>query len=99
MKTKIWLNTEEIKEIKEILFLFKNIKKVVIFWSRAKWNYKRWSDIDLAILLNNKNDNIWKISDKLNNETLLPYKFDIKNYNTISNKDLKNHIDRVWIEI
>jgi len=97
----IWLKKEEISQIENTLSEFQDLKKVILFWSRAKWNYKKWSDIDLVLFFkdNNKENTIWKISDKLNNETILPYIFDIKNYNTIENKELKNHINSVWIEL
>lgn len=42
-----------------------------------------------------KQNNISHISYLLNEETIMPYKFDVLNYATISNKYLVNNIDRV----
>ena len=33
----------------------------------------------------------------LNEETTMPYNFDIVNYETITNEELTNHIDRVGV--
>jgi len=35
----------------------------------------------------------------LNQESLIPYQFDIINYNTIDNEELREHIDRVGVVI
>jgi hypothetical protein len=35
----------------------------------------------------------------LNEETLLPYKFDVLDYDKIDNRQLKEHITRAGIEI
>lgn len=93
---KFGLPDELILDIKKVFNKF-NIDDVHIFGSRAKGNYKNGSDIDLAIM-NNINDNelskiIYEI-DELNS----PYKFDILIYNNITNKDLKEHIQRVGIK-
>ena len=97
--TKIWINNNQLKEIKRVLSHINNLKKTVLFWSRAKGTYKEWSDVDIAVFFDNKEDLTWQVNDKLNNETLIPYKFDVINYDNITNKNLKDHIDRVWIEI
>ncbi|RLA06375.1 MAG: nucleotidyltransferase domain-containing protein [Gammaproteobacteria bacterium] len=71
-----------------------NIETAIIFGSRAKGNYNRGSDIDITV-----NSNAIRVSDALNNETNLPYFFDVLNMNDIKNKNLKEHIDRVGIKI
>ena len=76
------------------------IKEAYIFGSRAKGNYKNGSDVDIVIKDNDINSNL--ISNKsyyLNEETIMPYKFDVINYNTIVNKDLIEHINRIGIKI
>jgi predicted nucleotidyltransferase len=73
-----------------------SIEKVILYGSRAKGNYKNGSDVDLTILGENLSEDI--ISDLnafLNEETNMPYYFDLVNYNTLTNKALINHIDRV----
>jgi predicted nucleotidyltransferase len=76
-----------------------SIDEAVLFGSRAKGNFQLASDVDIALkgtLLNFRI--ISHISYLLNEETNLPYKFDILNYESI-NKDLIDHIDRVGIVI
>lgn len=76
------------------------IEEAVIFGSRAKGNFTNGSDVDIALKGNGINHQlINRISDYLNEETLMPYRFDILNYHTISNHDLIAHIDRVGITV
>jgi len=74
------------------------IEKAVIFGSRAKGNYKEGSDVDIAVWTLS-NDTALQLWGNLNDKTLLPYKFDVLNYNKIDNSDLKDHIQRMGIEI
>jgi len=77
---------------------FPEIKKAVIFGSRAKGNYKPGSDVDIAVWTTDA-DTLGKLYVALNDDTLLPYKFDILNYDTINNPDLKQQIDVSGVEI
>ena len=74
-----------------------NIKKVILFGSKARNDYKYNSDIDLAIIFTS-NDNYIKILTKLENLNTL-YKFDIIDYNKITNIKLKEEIDKDGIII
>ncbi len=70
------------------------IDKVILFGSRAMGNYKRSSDIDLAIIGDSVDTRIIAILlDDLNEEFPIPYFFDVIHYQKISNKELKKHID------
>jgi uncharacterized protein len=76
-----------------------NVEEVVLFGSRAKGNFKRGSDIDLAILgsevtLATIND----ISTKID-ELYLPYTFDFIIHNHVDSDDLLAHIHRVGISL
>lgn len=76
-----------------------NIEKAILFGSRARGNYKYNSDIDLAIIFtNNDSDNYIKILTKLE-ELYTLYKFDIIDYNKITNIKLKEEIDKDGIII
>jgi len=92
------LKEGDIEQIIQVLANCIEIKKAVVFGSRAKGNYKAGSDIDLAIWSENAGA-VLKTDGKLNDETLLPYQFDLVNYDTINNEALKEHIDRIGIEI
>jgi predicted nucleotidyltransferase len=79
---------------------FPEIEEVVLFGSRAKGNYKKGSDVDLAI----KGDRITyeitaRFADCLNEEKPLPYFFDVVHYEAIAEPKLKAHIDRVGVNL
>ena len=74
---------------------FTEIEKAIIFGSRAMGNYKKGSDIDIAITGKNINDKIvTRLSSILNQELPIPYFIDVVDYNSITNNDLKKHIDK-----
>ena len=85
---------KDINYIKETLSKFSEIEKGIIFGSRAMGNYKKGSDIDLALIGENITNNIlFKVDDYLNEVYPIPYFFDVIHYENISNTKLKNHID------
>jgi predicted nucleotidyltransferase len=76
------------------------IDRAVIFGSRAKGTNKPSSDVDIAIYGDSITfDTISSLHSSLEEQGPLPYFFDIINYSSINNKELKNHIDRVGIVI
>ena len=88
------------RTVNELLEFFKKkaeIQKVIIYGSRAKGTYKNGSDIDFAIWITDEG----KLSSiKAELEDLpTPYKFDVINYETLTNEALKNSIDTDGIEI
>ena len=87
------LTNKEIQAIHSVFKKFPNVRKVVILGSRAMGNFKKGSDVDLAIMGKIKSETVDKISSILNEETTLPYLFDVIHYESITNKELKRHID------
>ena len=76
------------------------IEEAVIFGSRAKGNFTNGSDVDIALKGNGiTHETINSISEQLNEETLMSYRFDVLNYHTIRNNDLIAHIDRLGITV
>ncbi|HED05295.1 MAG TPA: nucleotidyltransferase domain-containing protein [Ignavibacteria bacterium] len=70
-------------------------EKAVIFGSRAIGNFKRGSDIDIALYGKKLTSDILNnIKIKLNEQLPIPYFIDIVNYAEIQNENLKKHIDR-----
>ena len=70
---------------------FKNMTRLVVFGSRAMGNHKHGSDIDLAVWgLDAKEVRELKI--RLNEYLSLPYKFDVVNFDTVNEPELKKHI-------
>ena len=81
-----------------ILQQYPEVAGAWLFGSRAKGNYRTGSDVDIALKGEQLTAEITSnISYQLNEETSLPYKFDVLNYHVISNIDLREHIDRVGI--
>jgi uncharacterized protein len=79
---------------------FEEITAAVLFGSRAKGNYQTGSDVDLAIVGDRITySTVNQLSGWLNEESPLPYYFDIVHYNTLSDAPVREHIDRVGIVI
>lgn len=92
------LKEKDLEKIISILSKEPEVEEAIIFGSRAKGNYNNGSDVDIALKGEKLNFKITtRISYLLNEETNMPYKFDVLNYHTISNKDLAGHIERVGI--
>jgi predicted nucleotidyltransferase len=90
------LSESDIAQIKQAIAQYSDINEVYIFGSRAKGTYKKGSDIDLAIKFSGpEHTPIQLIHDTLEEEIPLPYFFDVIDYDTIQNKELIEHIDRV----
>lgn len=92
------LRQQDVDIILSVFDEFPQVMEAIIFGSRAKGNFRNGSDVDIALKGNGLSlDIVSRISYKLNEEINLPYKFDVLNYHTISNKELTEHIDRVGI--
>jgi len=89
------LNISDLNAIISVIKENNKITKIILFGSRAKGNFKNGSDIDLAIFSENLSfDDFLEIKVNLE-ELLLPYIIDLVDYNTITNEELKQHIQRV----
>ena len=74
---------------------FKEIEKAVIFGSRAKGNYKKGSDIDIAVYGKKADSQVaLNLSAKLNENKPTPYFYDIIAVDASDNIELKEHIQR-----
>lgn len=90
------LKERDIDEILSVLRQFPEVKEALIFGSRAMGNYKRGSDVDIAIKGRELTfRTISTIAGILNEDTLMPYRFDVLGYNDLKNNELLSHIDRV----
>lgn len=92
---KFGLSDTVIEELNEVFRNHPNIKKVLIFGSRAKGNYREGSDIDLAAIGNELNYSIiLDILTEIDDLELL-YTVDLLDYQKYANTAIGNHIDRV----
>ncbi len=100
MRNKLGLLDKDLKTILSVLNQHSKVEKAIIFGSRAKGNFKNGSDVDIALQGEDLDfDTVSQISYSLNEETNMPYKFDILNYHSIKEPALIDHIDRIGIEI
>jgi len=95
----IGLTQKELEILKEVFKKFDNIKEVILFGSRALGTHKTASDIDLAIKGIVDINTLSKLKYTLEEDTTLPYFFDVVIYDNLDNLELKKHIDGVGKKI
>ena len=91
------LSELDISCIKNILASFPAVEEAILFGSRAKKTHAKGSDVDLALKGKELNRVVSEIGGILNEESPLPYFFDILNYQTITSDALRDQIDRVGV--
>ncbi len=75
---------------------FSEIEKAAIFGSRVKGNYKPGSDVDIAVWGHGISfSTLSRLHAILEEESPMPYFFDIVDYSHLQHQELKSHIDRV----
>lgn len=82
-------------KIDKIIAIFKShseIKKVILYGSRAKNTHKNYSDIDLTLVGETINLSVLLQIENELDDLLLPQKMDISILNHIKNEDLLAHI-------
>jgi len=93
------LTNNELSKLHNIFSKYSDIEKVILYGSRAKGNYKQFSDVDITLLgYTITRTHLNKLSDEID-DLLLPYQFDINIFHTLKNPDLIDHIQRVGITI
>lgn len=90
------LSDRTLSTLEGIFRKYPGIKQVILYGSRAKGNYREGSDIDLTL----KTDDTFTFTELLRiagdfDDSDIPYLVDVSLYQTISNPDLRAHIDRV----
>jgi len=93
----IWgLSERAVEEIYSIFKKYPVIKKVVLYGSRAKGNYREGSDVDLTLFGKGLDGVLSKINNDLD-DSYLPYKFDVSIFDELSDPDFIDHIRRVGV--
>ena len=94
------LSQQDMHEIISALRRFPDIEEALLFGSRAKGNFKPGSDIDIAIKGRGiKHSSVTELSYILNEESILPYFFDIVHFEQITEQELLEHIQRVGLSL
>ena len=92
------LRDDDIDYIRRSLALFPSVETAVIFGSRAKGTHAPGSDVDIAVVGPDVNlDDVSRLHSRLEDESPMPYFFDVVDYYRIDNPPLKEHIDRVGV--
>ena len=89
-------------DLQKLTMLFshnRKIERVILYGSRAKGNYKPFSDIDITLIGEGlTRSDVNRLASDID-DLLLPYQFDISLFTSLKNKDLIEHIERVGIGI
>lgn len=97
---KYGLSEKYLKEMISIISTYPQIEKVILFGSRAIGTFKDTSDVDIAV--QGKQVDIFltaRLKSHIEDETVIPYFFDVIDYSTIDSADLKKHIDECGMVI
>jgi predicted nucleotidyltransferase len=94
------LSSDEWQTLIQVIAACARVERVVVFGSRAQGNFARGSDVDLALIGSAlTHEDLITLAGQLNDETPLPYRFDLVAYAQISHAPLKEHINAVGLEI
>ena len=80
---------------------FRNDPRIIgaaVFGSRAKGNYKPYSDVDIVLYGDLNPMDVERVINDLD-ELPLVYKFDVVAYGLVENSELRQHIERVAVNI
>ncbi len=95
---KFGLKYATIHKLLDLFSRYGQIEKVILYGSRAKGNFTRGSDIDLALRAPNLTvSELFKIKTEID-DLLLPYKVDLCLYHTLDSLHLREHIDTIGTE-
>lgn len=98
MKNRFGIYEKSYSLILDTLSQYSDIDKALIFGSRTKGNFKKGSDIDIAVYgskLNNKT--VLDLSAALNERIPIPYFCDVVAPENLENQNLVEHINRLGI--
>jgi len=88
------LTDRELALMDSYFFQIANLEKVILYGSRAKGNYKKFSDVDITLLGKEMGvSDLFKLQDLLY-ESDLPYMYDVSLFKSLTNPDLIDHINR-----
>lgn len=97
---KFGLTSKALWQIQQKFKEFPEITKAFIFGSRAMGNYKKISDIDICVQGENISlDIISHLLGELEENISTPLFFDLVNFESLENKELKTHIREFGKEI
>ncbi|NKI27887.1 nucleotidyltransferase domain-containing protein [Arenibacter sp. 6A1] len=93
------LEQEDIDNMNSVFGNCPEVEKAILYGSRAKGNYKPYSDIDITLVGPALTLSLLFEIETALDDLLLPYKMDISIFHKIENKDLIDHINRIGITL
>jgi type I restriction enzyme S subunit len=97
---KYGLSDDQLQEIINFIKQYPEVEEAVLFGSRALDTFKEASDVDIALMGEKVTHSLAsKIKFNIEEDTYLPFFFDFVAYPTITNKELKEHIDTKGITL
>ena len=95
MADDIGLTNAEMQRLVAVLATQPNIKKAIVYGSRAKGTNRKFSDVDLTLVGKNlMHSDLNQVAMRID-DLLLPYEFDLSLYSSLTNENLLEHIKRV----
>ena len=88
------LETMEMDKIIMSIASIDGVDKAVIYGSRAKGNYKPFSDVDISLVGKSLSYSDFLRLHSIIDDLLLPYEIDLNIFDLIQNENLKEHILR-----
>ena len=88
------LETMEMDKIIMSIATIDGVDKAVIYGSRAKGNYKPFSDVDISLVGKSLSYSDLLRLHSIIDDLLLPYEIDLNIFDLIQNENLKEHILR-----
>lgn len=93
------LTDKEFTTLQALFAANSRIEQVVLYGSRAKGNYKPFSDVDIVLVGDAlSRTDINRLYASID-ESSLPYKFDVSLLASLKSEELISHIERVGITI
>lgn len=88
------LEASEMDKIIKSIASIEGVDKAVLFGSRAKGNYKPYSDVDISLVGKSLTYSDLLHLHSIIDDLLLPYEIDLNIFDLIQNENLKEHILR-----
>lgn len=99
LEKKTGLSAKDIGKLRDVIFSVPEVEDARIFGSRAKGNFRKFSDIDIALIGEHvTHQHLISIIMRLEDSDL-PYCTDIIRFSSITNPDLTDHITRLGISL
>ena len=93
------LKDSEIESLRRLFSANEHVERAVLYGSRAKGNYKPFSDIDSTLEGDELTYDDWNRLKQTIDDLLMPYEVDLNLRKELKNPNLLAHIDRVGVPL